>query len=261
MTLMRLLLAFLFLPLHASACRCPKKQTADEAWESAQAIFSGRVLDVKKDAGATDELKVKVDFEVLEAWKGPKGKRVSVHTSGRGPDCGFVFKKGEKYMVYAFGEKLLVDQCSRTVALDGGKLNPKPSKKMTAQKSSTTENNLFWEFHKRDFNAIAQMILDDSRLEPYFKVDSKPERKPLYLIENRYTRTARQLSKFGEPVRVLEAFKMAKESPYFDFTDVTFGKDSARVQFAYEAEKLKGDVTLKKEPSGWKIERYDLVQQ
>ncbi len=243
----------------AFACQCGTKPTMAEAMALSSAIFSGKVLDLHKQPKAHEEYKVKVDFEVIDAWKGVKGKRASVYTTEGAEACAFPFKKGARYMVYASGEGVYrVDSCSNTVELEVAKSEAKGDKKriLTSPKSVSGQSNLFWEFHKKDFNAIVQLILDEPKLEPYLK-----QRKPLHLVENKFTKTATKLTKFGEPVVVMEAFKMPKDSPVLDIPEATFEKDSARVHFVYEAEKLKGDVSLRKEPAGWQIQTFDLVQQ
>ncbi len=266
MPFLALLSIGLLLTEAALACSCiPSKNTA-EAWKQADAVFAGRVLTLKK-TGTQDRYATQVDFEVIEPWKGISEKRVSVRTGQSADDCGYPFKSGQRYLVFAFGtDDLKVDTCTRTVELEVAKPDVKYLKKKVLAEAKfkanpASEKKLFWEFHKKDLSSILQMILDDERLDRYFKVESKPDRKPLVVLTNKYTKQIPKLQKFGEPVRFLERRKTNMKTPLFDFSEITFEKDSALVRFFYTAENVRGEVGLQKADAGWRILRYDLIEQ
>lgn len=61
---------------------------------------------------------IRVDFTAVVAFRGIQASTVSVLTAGSGPTCGYEFKQGERYMVYATrttdGTGLVTGICSRT---------------------------------------------------------------------------------------------------------------------------------------------------
>lgn len=96
----------------AYACSCIMPGTPQEEMGNAEAVFSGRVLEIEETGYGYN-----VTLEVLEAWKGVDGSTVQVHTGMGGGDCGFNFEEGKEYMVYAAlgeGELLEVYICSLT---------------------------------------------------------------------------------------------------------------------------------------------------
>jgi len=84
------------------------KQSATEAVENSDAIFSGKVI-------ATDSVANTATFEVYEVWKGVSHKFIVVKNNGWD-----VFAQGEEYLVFAWDDNgQLVDiQCGRTSGLE-----------------------------------------------------------------------------------------------------------------------------------------------
>ncbi|MET3507177.1 hypothetical protein [Halalkalibacter oceani] len=122
--LLILLLCSLF-PLSASACSCLENAGVEEALERAEAVFSGKVLDVKEQKGADGYLAKAVHFSVDRAWKGVDQTEVIIATGLGGGDCGIDFVVGEEYLVYANQSSWHADIspleaiiCSRTAHLD-----------------------------------------------------------------------------------------------------------------------------------------------
>jgi hypothetical protein len=257
-------LGVLFSVQSAMACRCLAPKSGEEAWAAADAVFSGRVLKVTKKP-TKDRYSTQVDFEVLEPWKGVNGSRLSVTTGQSAKDCGYPFKAGVRYLVFAFDSNdLKTDKCTRTVELEVAKADLKDLKKKILKDvvaEPSPKASLAWAFHQKDVGTILQLVLDDERLDAYFKIDTKPERKPLVVLENQFTKRASNLKKFGQPVVLLERKKTTESTPLLDISEVTFEKDSANVRFFYTPERIRGDVGLKKAAADWKIERFDLAQQ
>lgn len=52
-------------------------------------------------------------------WKGPEQETLEVRTPSAGPSCGYPFKEGQEYLVYAYGkeEPFKVDSCGETTPL------------------------------------------------------------------------------------------------------------------------------------------------
>jgi hypothetical protein len=127
----RLLLSQLFLItllmlLHtnAVACSCGTpseptlKERVNKELKNSAVVFSGRVVSVTKIPISTN---VAVKFLTNEFWKGSLGEHVTVITGGKNGICGFRFRVGESYLVYAgnAGEKkdLFTHSCTRTARL------------------------------------------------------------------------------------------------------------------------------------------------
>ena len=119
--------AILSFPTAADACSCAPGGPPCQAYFSADAVFVGTVQSIElRTRGIADR-----DFErrlLRLAIDGPshglKGTSVDAWTgSGRG-DCGFAFKQGERYVVYARGGdgadhtgcRARADRIQRTVA-------------------------------------------------------------------------------------------------------------------------------------------------
>jgi hypothetical protein len=113
-------------PVVASACSCaPEVGESDQARvmnasKNASAVFVGKVVKVKKvkDPATGLPIELIVEFKVDRAWNGVSKPRIAVQTAGNSAACGFEFRKGISYMVYAGGDKQLsVYSCSRTSML------------------------------------------------------------------------------------------------------------------------------------------------
>lgn len=103
-------------PQPVYACSCIIPGTPAEEMEKSDAVFSGEVIKIEDSYNYGYD----VTLQVLETWKGTEGSLIKVHTGMGGGDCGFGFKEGEEYLVYASltdGE-LQVYSCSLTGILD-----------------------------------------------------------------------------------------------------------------------------------------------
>jgi hypothetical protein len=101
----------------AQACSCVT-QTREQAFESAAAVFEGRVTEItrSKPDAENGSGRLLVSMLVVRAWKGVEVERVTVLTAGDGAACGYGFRQGESYLVYAYqgGAQPKVSLCSRT---------------------------------------------------------------------------------------------------------------------------------------------------
>jgi hypothetical protein len=110
------------LPDCAHACTCgggvPFREVAKGA--NSSAVFSGEVLDVETGLPSSS-----VTFQVSEVWKGRERETVEVSTPRSGASCGYAFKEGQEYLVYAYWgpqgspptPALKVDICTETKPL------------------------------------------------------------------------------------------------------------------------------------------------
>jgi hypothetical protein len=122
---LRLLVAVALLvlstPRDSAACSCVPDVPLCESFWSSDAVFEGEVVEVtdRKDA-PTPFAKRRARFTVARVWRGDVPASVDVMTGSGGGDCGYGFRKGRKYLVYASeGQSgLVTNSCSPTKPLD-----------------------------------------------------------------------------------------------------------------------------------------------
>ena len=109
------------LPDCASACTCAvlpgsEQERTERALDESTAVFAGEVVNISKGKPLSIREPNTVSFRVSEVWKGPEPETLEVTTSRGGAACGYPFKEGQEYLVYAYGkeEALKVDLCSQT---------------------------------------------------------------------------------------------------------------------------------------------------
>ena len=118
----------------AAELRCLRPASVTDAVSRATAVFSGeavakgyRRVDLSASGGVGEVEVLAVKFKVRRWWKGGNSRDVVLYTSvTKTPGVGvsslaedFAFRKGESYLVYAYGppEKLRTSACTRTSTL------------------------------------------------------------------------------------------------------------------------------------------------
>jgi preprotein translocase subunit SecG len=106
-----------------SACSCMQPEPPLSSLDQSTAVFSGKVTEIKNaftfesliGIGSSRDPK-EVTIEVSKVWKGSDYKTIIIETAMSSASCGYPFKVGEEYVVYAYGEegKLTASLCSRT---------------------------------------------------------------------------------------------------------------------------------------------------
>ena len=129
-TAVTLLALLALLPDCASAYSCAllgnsPEERAERALKESTAVFAGEVVEIDRPSlplkSSIDP--VTVTFRVSESWKGPERGMLKVRTPVSGVSCGYSFRSGESYLVYASeasiveGEGLEVLLCSETKPL------------------------------------------------------------------------------------------------------------------------------------------------
>lgn len=125
-----LLLATLAIPRAAAACSCIVSGPECQAYWKTDAVFDATVLRitpigrVETIGGREVTLGEKlVTLQVHRAWKGAQPGEIDVVTSSGGGMCGYDFKEGQRYLVFAHqgraGGRLGVSSCSLTQPFDG----------------------------------------------------------------------------------------------------------------------------------------------
>jgi hypothetical protein len=118
----------------ARACSCVGPNPACQAFWTTDTVFDGRVVAI--EAALPDERlggrvvqfpEKLVTLDVAQTWKGAVSGRVQVATATTGPACGFNFKVGKRYIVFAnersMGRLPEVSSCTNTRLLaDAGDL-------------------------------------------------------------------------------------------------------------------------------------------
>ena len=119
-----LVLLFIGVPT-VSACMCGDTPTVAEMQEDAQTIFVGQVVarqDSKMPVGGGEYWDAySFTFEVERVWKGRATPQVAVITGLGQGDCGVLFERGLRYLVYGYsegGDEIYTNICTRTCPLD-----------------------------------------------------------------------------------------------------------------------------------------------
>ena len=110
---------FLLSPRCASACQCSMPVEKPTLAESS-AVFSGEVVKIDQPSPFKSGADLETDtFRVYEVWKGPQRRTLEVHTALMGASCGYPFKEGQEYLVYAYTGKqgLEVGLCGNVIPL------------------------------------------------------------------------------------------------------------------------------------------------
>lgn len=141
-------LMFLLMAFHssASACKCVPPEGPAEELKRADAVFSGRVTGISRQAKSGDPFtSVKVTFTVIKRWKGEKRSQLTVFTNSHSAACGYAFNKGESYLVYADADekgRLVTTSCSRTANLKNTQDDVKELDRVASSASAATRRGL-----------------------------------------------------------------------------------------------------------------------
>ena len=117
--LVSLVFVFMVLSSDANACDCVSGGKPCHDYWNAAAVFTGTVIYSSTTTSKRGEYDVRerlVRFNIDQAFRGVKGKEVEVRTGLGDSDCGYNFRLGGQYLVYAYGDedKLATGICSRT---------------------------------------------------------------------------------------------------------------------------------------------------
>ena len=98
----------------ATACSC-SPVTPAQAFDRADTVFTGSVKSLRVRRGLFGQSSVDpatAEFEVTQVWKGPREETMTIKTVRSEVSCGFEFRQGLEYLVYAREGK--TGLCDRT---------------------------------------------------------------------------------------------------------------------------------------------------
>jgi len=114
------------LSIGSSACSCAPPPAANVALNEADAVFAGRVIELRlvpqfgRDPASSFLVEdLEVTIAVHSLWKGEVGETQRLFTTFTCCVCGFHFEIGEEYLVYAtdVDGMLRTSMCTRTTLL------------------------------------------------------------------------------------------------------------------------------------------------
>jgi hypothetical protein len=119
------LLVWALLPLSGTACRCGYAGAPCKAFANTPTVFAGRVVKISairlKASSGDDYDERLVFFDVERRYRGWEAETAQVVTGKGGTDCGYEFRAGVRYIVYAYPHpasgKLYTGICQRTRSL------------------------------------------------------------------------------------------------------------------------------------------------
>jgi hypothetical protein len=105
-----------------SACTCMPSGLPCQAYWTTSTIFTGEVIEITATPSDNERLpgysQKLVRFAVSEPFRGVSGTLIDAITGNGGGDCGYPFRVGNSYLVYAYRDpkdnKLYANICSRT---------------------------------------------------------------------------------------------------------------------------------------------------
>lgn len=116
-----LLLALVLAPRAADACSCMGGTPLCQSFWQADVVFSGDVLAFDKTDSTQFFSRRVARIRVDRVWRGTAAGTIEVTTGAGGGDCGYSFRRGRKYVVYANQTqdgKLTTGICSPTKPFD-----------------------------------------------------------------------------------------------------------------------------------------------
>lgn len=91
-------------PCATGACSCATPRDVPSALRTADAVFTGEVVSVRTISVGRGDMRrqvKRVRLWVNLSWKGVDNGSISVITGMGDADCGFDFRRGESYLVFA----------------------------------------------------------------------------------------------------------------------------------------------------------------
>lgn len=115
----------------------------------------------------------------------------------------------------------------------------------------------------QDYCSLVKETIGLDKLQQYYHVDTFPKRSPLTVVVGNKDVECKNLEKFGKPVSILYKGDASSQGvgEYLELTNVDVTNASALVNFSYDPEGIKGEITFKKVDSKWVVVDSILVER
>ena len=159
---MKMRLNILFISLligFAFPCSCLEPPPPEEAYEEADVVLSGKVINIDlDDSGYYFE----VSIQTIDVWKGDVLDEIIILTETSSDACGFNFQINNEYLIYAYSYNsgIYTNICTRTNLLEFTDEDLDYLNQLSICDDGYTEiNNLC--FHEGDLSVL-QILIDNS---------------------------------------------------------------------------------------------------
>jgi len=117
---MEIRLNILFISLligFAFPCSCLEPPSPEEAYEEADAVFSGQVTNIVEDGS---NYYYEVSIQTIDVWKGEILDEIIILTETSSDACGYEFQINNEYLIYAYNYNggVYTNICTRTNLLE-----------------------------------------------------------------------------------------------------------------------------------------------
>jgi hypothetical protein len=110
------------------------------------------------------------------------------------------------------------------------------------------------------FLKLIEASIDLPALQQYYKVQETLKQEELVILENEILKEIRNLSKFNQPVRILNTKKIQEDriKAYLDFKSIKITNDTAFVYYSYDIQGIGIKSTYLYQDSSWILLDFDL---
>lgn len=114
---------------------------------------------------------------------------------------------------------------------------------------------------RRNAQSIVPLLIDLPVLTPYWHTDTLPERMPLILVLNDVTPRCLRLTKFGQPVLILERPEIERRKlAFLEITALEVKGDAATAELRYDVEGVTVAATLTRKDGSWTVQDAKAVE-
>jgi len=150
-------------------CDCAPPPSPEEAYEMADAVFSGEVISIVED---WDNLLKEISIDVYDVWKGSIDNQIVILTGIDDGICGYNFQEGLEYLIYAnlSGQNLWTNICTRTTLLEDAEEDLEYLNQLLPCDNGYTEYDGEC-YYNDDLNFLTLLIyLNDIEFELYYDI-------------------------------------------------------------------------------------------
>ena len=150
-------------------CDCAPPPSPKEAYEMADAVFSGEVINIVED---WDNLLKEISIDVYDVWKGSIDNQIVILTGIDDGICGYNFQEGLEYLIYAniSGQNLWTNICTRTTLLEDAEEDLEYLNQLLPCDNDYTEYDGEC-YYNDDLNFLTLLIyLNDIEFELYYDI-------------------------------------------------------------------------------------------